>query len=76
VDLNRAKKLEEGNTMSIYRKSCLMASVVLLGLNLAGCEKKGDEGPAERAGKQVDKAVDQVGQAVDKAKDSVKETTK
>ena len=46
--------------MSIYRKGGLIVSAVLLSLNLAACEKKDGEGTAERAGKQVDKAVDSV----------------
>jgi hypothetical protein len=37
---------------------------------LPGCEK---EGPAERAGKQVDNAVDEAGDAVEDAGDKVKD---
>ena len=49
-----------------------MSSVlVLVILSLAAYEKKCEEGPAERAGKQVDKAMDQAGQAMDKAKDTI-----
>ena len=62
--------------MSFYKKSCLMVTAILLGFSLAGCEKKAGEGPAERAGKEVDKAMDQAGQAIDKAKEAVKETAK
>ena len=46
----------------------------LLGVTLSGCEKK--EGPAEKAGKEVDKAAKEAGQAMDKAADAVKEATK
>ena len=59
--------------MSIYRKSCLMVTAILLGFSLGACGKKGEEGPAERAGKEVDKAMEKAGQAVDKAKETVKE---
>ncbi len=38
------------------------ASVLAFGLS--GCEKK--EGPAERAGKEVDKAVESVGKKIEK----------
>ena len=38
--------------------------------------KKAGEGPAERAGKEVDKAMEKAGQAMDKATDAVKEATK
>ena len=62
--------------MSIYRKSCLMVTAILLGFSLAGCEKKAGEGPAERAGKEVDKAMDKAGQAMEKATEAVKEAAK
>ncbi len=63
--------------MFFWRKSCLMGSVLfVVTLSLAGCEKKGEEGPAERAGKQVDKAIEQTGQALDKAQEGIKETAK
>ena len=55
--------------MSIYRKGALIISAILLSLNLAACEKKGGEGTAERAGKQVDKAVDSVKQTAKEAAD-------
>ena len=51
----------------------LLVAVVLLGLTLSACQK---EGPAEKAGKEIDKAAKEAGQAVDKAVDSVKEATK
>jgi hypothetical protein len=56
------------------RKICLVVNAVLLGLTLVACEKK--EGPAEKMGKEVDKAAEKAGQAMDKAADSVKETAK
>ena len=55
-------------------KICLAVNAVLLGLTLVACEKK--EGPAEKMGKEVDKAAEKAGQAMDKAADSVKETAK
>ena len=51
----------------------LLVTVVLLGLTLSACQK---EGPAEKAGKEIDKAAKEAGQAMDKAVDSVKEATK
>ena len=62
--------------MSFYKKGCLMVTAILLGFSLAGCGKKAGEGPAERAGKEVDKAMDKAGQAMDKATDAVKEVAK
>lgn len=41
---------------------------------LAGCQKQ--EGPAERAGKDVDKAMEKVGQQIEKAGDSVQDAAK
>jgi hypothetical protein len=39
---------------------------------LSGCEK----GPAEKAGKQIDKAVDKTGQQIEKAGDKVEDAAK
>jgi predicted small lipoprotein YifL len=50
-----------------------LVAVALLGLTLSACQK---EGPAEKAGKEVDKAAKDLGQSMEKAADSVKETTK
>lgn len=41
---------------------------------LSGCQKQ--EGPAEKAGKSVDNAVDKVGQQVEKAGDKIQDATK
>lgn len=41
---------------------------------LAGCQKQ--EGPAERAGKEVDKAVEQTGQKIEKAGDAIQDAAK
>jgi hypothetical protein len=57
-----------------FRKICLALGVLTLSLNLVACEKQ--EGPAEKMGKEVDKAAEKAGQAMDKAADSVKETAK
>lgn len=56
--------------MSFGRIS-LAFSAILLGLALVACEK---EGPAEKMGKEVDKAAEKTGQAMEKAAESVKET--
>ena len=45
----------------------------LLGV-LSGCQKQ--EGPAEKAGKEVDKAVENVGQQIEKAGESIKDAAK
>ena len=51
----------------------ILVAAALLGLTLSACQK---EGPAEKAGKEIDKAAKDVGQTMEKAADSVKEATK
>ena len=46
----------------------------LLVLGLAACEKK--EGPAERAGKEIDKTVDKAGQQLEKAGQQIQDAAK
>jgi hypothetical protein len=41
---------------------------------LSACQKQ--EGPAEKVGKQVDKAVEKVGQQIEKAGDSIQDAAK
>jgi hypothetical protein len=54
-------------------KISLTFSAILLGLTLVSCQK---EGPAEKMGKEVDKAVEKTGQAMEKAAEGVKDTAK
>ena len=55
-----------------YVSAALIASA-LLGA-LSGCQKQ--EGPAEQAGKKVDKAVDKVGQQIEKAGENIQDAAK
>jgi len=41
---------------------------------LAGCQKQ--EGPAERAGKEIDKVVEKAGQKIEKAGESIQDAAK
>jgi len=41
---------------------------------LSGCQKQ--EGPAEKAGRQVDKAAEKVGQKIEKAGDAIQDAAK
>jgi hypothetical protein len=50
----------------------LAMSILVLGL--PACEKR--EGPAERAGKQIDKAVENAGQQVEKAGQQIQDAAK
>jgi len=61
--------------MSKIRSSiaaALAISIVMVGLS--ACEKK--EGPAERAGKEIDKAVDSAGQKLEKAGQDIQDAAK
>ena len=50
----------------------LAMSVLIVGLS--ACEKK--EGPAEHAGKQIDKAVESAGQQIEKAGQKIQDEAK
>ena len=55
----------------------LVSVGVAMGILVAGlsaCEKK--EGPAERAGKEIDKTVDKAGQQLEKAGQSIQDAAK
>ena len=47
---------------------------IILMVGLSACEKK--EGPAERAGKQVDKAVESAGKQIEKAGEKIQDAAK
>ena len=55
-----------------YLWTGLVASVLVLGLS--ACEKK--EGPAERAGKAIDKSVESAGQQIEKAGQKIEDAAK
>jgi hypothetical protein len=46
----------------------------ILAVALFGCQKQ--QGPAERAGKQIDNAVDKTGQQIEKAGDKIEDAAK
>ena len=55
----------------------IFSAVLILGATLAAlsaCQKQ--EGPMERAGKDLDKAVENVGQQVEKAGDNIQDAAK
>lgn len=53
-------------------RATLLAALLLA--VLGACQKQ--EGPAERAGKQVDKATEQVGQQIEKAGESLQDAAR
>ena len=67
--LDKTKTSEEVGMQTSKR----FVVVVLLGLALSACQK---EGPAEKTGKEIDKAAKDLGQSMERAADSVKEATK
>lgn len=56
------------------RSAVALVAMGLLALTLSACQKQ--EGPAEKAGKEIDKAVSQAGQQVQKAGESIKDAAK
>jgi hypothetical protein len=56
------------------RKIGSLAAVTLFILVLSACQR--EEGPAEKAGKEIDKAIQGAGQAMEKAADSVRDAAK
>ncbi len=54
-------------------KPALIILVTLLGAAIIGCESK--EGPAERAGKQVDQSVEKAGDKIEETGDKIREET-
>ena len=53
---------------------CVAAATSILILGLSACEKK--EGPAERAGKQIDKSVESAGKQIEKAGEKIQDAAK
>ncbi len=53
---------------------CAGLAISVLIVGLCACEKK--EGPAERAGKQVDKAVEKTGEQIEKAGQKIQDAAK
>jgi len=60
--------MKPGKTLS----TALIMTALLA--SLSGCQKQ--EGPAEKAGRQVDKAVESVGQQIEKAGDAIQDAAK
>lgn len=53
--------------------TAILAATILIG-GLAACEKK--EGPGERAGKQLDKAVETTGKKIEEAGEKIQDAAK
>jgi len=53
---------------------CAGLAIGILILGLSACEKK--EGPAERAGKEIDKSIENAGKQLEKAGDKIQDAAK
>jgi len=60
--------------MKLRQRVAIAVAASTLAVFVAGCPQK--EGPAEHAGKEVDKAVDKAGQQIEKAGSSVRDAAK
>ena len=60
--------------MSMGRNVSVVLAAGVLVAALAGCQK--EEGPAERAGKAMDKAVENAGQQIEKACEKIQDAAK
>lgn len=60
--------------MKFGKTASAVLSMSVLLIALSACQKQ--EGPAESAGKEVDKAIDQAGQQVEKAGEKIQDAAK
>ncbi len=61
--------------MTKFRNSvCTGLALSMLVVGLSACEKK--EGPAERAGKQIDKSIESAGKQLEKAGQQIQDAAK
>jgi hypothetical protein len=60
--------------MKFANRMMIATAAGALAMVLAGCPQK--EGPAEHAGKEVDKAMDKAGQQIEKAGEKVQDAAK
>jgi hypothetical protein len=60
--------------MELRKNVTFMLTVGVLVAALSGCQKQ--EGPAERAGRAVDKAVENAGQQIEKAGEKIQDAAR
>ena len=58
----------------IHNSVCAGLAMSILIVGLSACEKK--EGPAERAGKEVDKSIESAGKQLEKAGEKIQDAAK
>ena len=62
------------NSSEMNTAAAFILAIGILTVGLAACEKK--EGPAERAGKEIDKTLEKAGQQIEKAGDRIQDAAK
>jgi hypothetical protein len=70
----RARAGQRNIEMKFWKSVMTAAAGSALAMVLSACPQK--EGPAEHAGKQVDKAMDKAGQQIEKAGEKVQDAAK
>ena len=60
--------------MKFSKGAIAAAAIGVLIAGLSGCQKQ--EGPAEHAGKEIDKVVEKVGQNIEKAGEKIQDAAK
>lgn len=68
------QEIEMTNMIALAKTLVAALVIGVLYLTLPGCQKQ--EGPAERAGKQVDQTVEKVGQQIEKAGENIQDAAK
>jgi hypothetical protein len=67
----KSKLKKEAHLMKVSRGIVVALALGALFTGLVGCRK---EGPAERAGKDIDRSAEKAGQQMEKAGDKIKDT--
>lgn len=65
---------QENHMMKLDKMARASLAMGMLLAALSGCQKQ--EGPAEQAGKEVDRATEKVGEQIEKAGESIQDTAK
>jgi len=60
--------------MKIRNSVWAVLAIGIVAFGLSACEKK--EGPAERAGKEIDKTIEKAGQQIEKAGERIQDAAK
>jgi hypothetical protein len=67
-------QIERSRSMKKFARTIITAlMMIVLVVGLSGCPK---EGPLEKAGKKVDKAIEKTGEQIEKAGEKVKDAVK